>query len=131
MSQAPPPDVPDHQDQSGLSVSFDQARCSSCGQTSNPPRHAVADFPNPTGGDPRGKLRCVDCYAEVVAGATPLSHQLARVLALELAGYSHEQISSSEGRSVTTVRKWAKRIRDEHAEEQEGSKALSGLFEYL
>lgn len=66
----------------------------------------------------------------VYAENTGLSKRLARVLALELAGYDHEQISDSEGRSVTTVRKWAKRVRDED-EGEEQRDVLGGLMQYL
>lgn len=65
--------------------------------------------------------------ADVYAEHTGLSMRLSRVLALELAGYDHEQISDSEGRSVTTIRKWAKRIRDETEDED----ALAGLLQFL
>lgn len=126
-----PPDVPAHLDDSPLSVSFDGQRCTRCGVTSNPPHQAVADFPDPTSDDPRERRRCVDCIAEIYADSTGLSHDLGRILALELAGYDHEQIARSEGRSVTGVRDATKRIRAEYSAEEERTHTLCGLLEYL
>lgn len=125
-----PPDVPAHGDRAAVSVSFDQLRCERCGVTSNPPHDAVGDFPRLGDADPRGRLSCTDCIAEHYADRTGLSKRLARVLALELAGYSHAQIGRSEGRSVTRIRRWAKRIRDEHGRAGE-REAVAGLLEYL
>lgn len=54
--------------------------------------------------------------------------KLVRVLALDLAGYSHDQIFRAEGRSVTIIEKWAKRVRDEYETVSDEREALSALF---
>lgn len=121
------PDVPAHD--TPLTVRFDGARCQDCGRTSNPPRHAVADFPDPTSDDPRDRFRCVDCYAALLVEATPLAEPEAPVLALELAGYDHGQIRRAIGRSMGTVEARAEAVRD--AGRDDGSAALAGVLGYL
>lgn len=132
MPRDHPPDVPAHQGQSPLSVSFDGLRCEDCGQASNPPHKAVADFPDPDAdGDPRDRLRCIDCYAELLTEHTSLSKRKTTILGLMLAGYSHEQIGMAIGRSLTKILLWSKEIRDEYRRVEDERTVLAGLMQYL
>lgn len=125
-----PPDVPAYEDESAIQVGFNQERCRLCGQTSNPPHKAVADFPDPTGeGDPRGRQICIDCYADELEDLTPLSGKKAKVFALMLAGYSHDQIGKAVGRSKTRIEKWTKEIRDQR--QGHGHDTLERLYQYV
>lgn len=107
-------------------------RCSDCGKTSNPPTVVVAEYPDPTIDDPReSRRRCQDCYAEVLREATSLGPDAARVVALQLAGYSHDQISFVIGKPVTQVERLAKQARDEHRRAQGRSEHIEAVFTYL
>lgn len=125
-----PPDVPAYEDDSPIKVGFNQERCELCGITSNPPRKAVADFPDPTGGsDPRGRLICIDCYVDELQDVTPLSETKSKIFALMMAGYNHDQISRTIGRSKTKVERWTKDIRDQR--QGRGHDTLERLYQYI
>lgn len=90
----------------------------------------MGNFPDPLGeGDPRGRLICIDCYVDELEDMTPLSGKKAKVFALMLAGYSHDQIGRTVGRSKTRIEKWTKEIRVQR--QGRGHATLDSLFQYL
>lgn len=124
------PDEPAHGRDSPVTVGFADERCADCGRTTNPIRHAVADWPDPTSDDPRDRWRCLDCWAELAARATPLSTDEARALGLTMAGYRAQQIARPLGHSVHGVRQLVKGARA-HGEPAEGRETLARMLEFL
>lgn len=85
--------------------------CTDCGQAYDPPRTVVLNFPDPIVDDPNeSPVRCVDCWAELIASETLLTEIQAKVYALELAGYSQKEIGDLLGRSTGTISTYAHRV---------------------
>lgn len=107
-------------------------RCRDCGTLSNPPTVVVGRFPDPTIADPRdSRRRCQDCYADLLTEETPLEGTAARVIALQLAGYSHDQIGVVLGRATTRIKTIAKKVRDDARRAPNGSQHLTRIHTYL
>lgn len=125
------PPINDDPDHGGyLDIPYD-ARCSDCGASANPPYTTVARFPDPTIDDPRAsRERCHECYAGLLREHTELGEAASVVLALEVAGYSHEQIAAVIGRSVSRVGRLATDVRDARRRAAERG-ALDAVYQYI